>query len=85
MLLASHVGLDGLCSSSNKVVSAMLQPAKDADTISYLSQAEATAIDEVLMGELGFSIDQLMVKALTVSQQFLAFVGPFVTCIRTCE
>lgn len=32
------------------------------ESISYLSQAEASAIDELLMGELGFSIDQLMVS-----------------------
>lgn len=34
----------------------------DGESISYLSQAEATAVDELLMGELGFSIDQLMVR-----------------------
>ncbi|KAG0569953.1 hypothetical protein KC19_6G128100 [Ceratodon purpureus] len=32
----------------------------DGESISYLTQAEAAAIDETLMGELGFSIDQLM-------------------------
>uniref|UniRef100_A0A0D6R236 NAD(P)H-hydrate epimerase n=1 Tax=Araucaria cunninghamii TaxID=56994 RepID=A0A0D6R236_ARACU len=32
----------------------------DPDAISYLSQADAAAIDELLMGPLGFSVDQLM-------------------------
>jgi len=31
------------------------------ESISYLSQREAAAIDEELMGPLGFSVDQLMV------------------------
>jgi hypothetical protein len=34
----------------------------DGESISYLTQAEAAAVDEMLMGELGFSIDQLMVR-----------------------
>ncbi|BBN00433.1 pyridoxamine 5'-phosphate oxidase [Marchantia polymorpha subsp. ruderalis] len=33
---------------------------KEPDSISYLSQADAAAIDELLMGPLGFSVDQLM-------------------------
>jgi hypothetical protein len=67
------------------MASTMLQPSKDADTISYLSQAEATAIDEVLMGELGFSIDQLMVKSQTHISAMSCFSGTFVTCIRASE
>lgn len=31
------------------------------DSISYLTQREAAEIDEILMGPLGFSVDQLMV------------------------
>ncbi|KAM7520824.1 hypothetical protein LguiB_019786 [Lonicera macranthoides] len=31
-----------------------------SDSISYLSQQEAASIDEILMGPLGFSVDQLM-------------------------
>lgn len=36
--------------------------------ISYLTQREAAEIDEVLMGPLGFSVDQLMVRFLTSSK-----------------
>ncbi|CAM6117304.1 unnamed protein product [Calypogeia fissa] len=32
----------------------------DSNQISYLSQADAIAVDEILMGPLGFSVDQLM-------------------------
>lgn len=35
---------------------------QDGESISYLTQTEAAAIDETLMGDLGFSIDQLMVS-----------------------
>lgn len=38
---------------------------QDGESISYLSQAEATSIDELLMGDLGFSIDQLMVTSIS--------------------
>lgn len=34
----------------------------DPQQVSFLSQADASAVDEVLMGSLGFSIDQLMVR-----------------------
>ncbi|KAK2992091.1 hypothetical protein RJ640_023474 [Escallonia rubra] len=33
---------------------------QSSDSISYLSQREAAEIDEILMGPLGFSVDQLM-------------------------
>ena len=33
-----------------------------SDSVSYLSQQEAASIDEILMGPLGFSVDQLMVR-----------------------
>lgn len=36
--------------------------AGDPDSISYLNQREAAEIDEILMGPLGFSVDQLMVS-----------------------
>ncbi|XP_052189612.1 pyridoxine/pyridoxamine 5'-phosphate oxidase 1, chloroplastic [Diospyros lotus] len=56
----------GLCSSSgearamaNRPVST-LQSLQNQDSISYLSQREAAEIDEILMGPLGFSVDQLM-------------------------
>lgn len=67
------------------MASTMPQSLKDADTISYLSQAEATAIDEVLMGELGFSIDQLMVKLQTHISAIFWFCGTLVTCVRASE
>ncbi|MCO5549116.1 hypothetical protein L7F22_002582 [Adiantum nelumboides] len=38
----------------------VLRHLHDPESLSYLSQSEATAIDEELMGPLGFSIDQLM-------------------------
>lgn len=33
------------------------------ESISYLSQKQAAEIDEILMGPLGFSVDQLMVRS----------------------
>lgn len=37
------------------------------EAISYLTQKEAAEIDEILMGPLGFSVDQLMVNCRTSS------------------
>ncbi|XP_027123242.1 pyridoxine/pyridoxamine 5'-phosphate oxidase 1, chloroplastic isoform X1 [Coffea arabica] len=37
-----------------------LQGVQDPETVSYLRQSEAAEIDEILMGPLGFSVDQLM-------------------------
>ncbi|XP_058096977.1 pyridoxine/pyridoxamine 5'-phosphate oxidase 1, chloroplastic-like isoform X2 [Magnolia sinica] len=37
-----------------------LENLQNPDNISYLSQKEAAEIDEILMGPLGFSVDQLM-------------------------
>eukprot|EP01018_Ginkgo_biloba_P005806 Gb_23847 [translate_table: standard] len=37
-----------------------LEHLHDPESISYLSQIDAAAIDELLMGPLGFSVDQLM-------------------------
>lgn len=47
-------------SSSSQMASSNPHNHQDGESISYLSQAEATTIDELLMGDLGFSIDQLM-------------------------
>ncbi|KAH7373350.1 hypothetical protein KP509_17G051300 [Ceratopteris richardii] len=44
----------------NMAVIDTLHHLHDPDSLSYLSQAEASAIDEELMGSMGFSIDQLM-------------------------
>jgi hypothetical protein len=41
----------------------VVQHSQGPDSISYLTQAQAASVDEALMGELGFSIDQLMVWA----------------------
>ena len=46
---------------SSTVASPVPSPDQSTD-YSYLKQAEAQAIDEELMGPLGFSIDQLMVS-----------------------
>lgn len=39
-----------------------MQGVQDPESISYLKQNEAAEIDEILMGPLGFSVDQLMVN-----------------------
>lgn len=51
------------CSSSITGVKSMASAkiVNDPDSISYLNQREAAEIDEILMGPLGFSVDQLMV------------------------
>lgn len=36
----------------------------DSSSVSYLTQREASEIDENLMGPLGFSVDQLMVGGI---------------------
>lgn len=51
---------------ANRLVSS-LQSIENSDAISYLSQKEAAEVDEILMGPLGFSVDQLMVS------EFLSF------------
>lgn len=56
---ASSTGIAEQASSQGENQMASSTPHND-ESISYLSQAEASAIDELLMGELGFSIDQLM-------------------------
>ncbi|KAF8406071.1 hypothetical protein HHK36_008151 [Tetracentron sinense] len=43
----------------DRIVSS-LQNLQNPDSVSYLSQKEAAEIDEILMGPLGFSVDQLM-------------------------
>lgn len=66
-----------------------LQIIQNQDSISYLSQRDAAEIDEILMGPLGFSVDQLMELAgLSVAvaiaevynsnehNRVLAFCGP---------
>lgn len=48
-------------STSEKGTEMAFQSVPEPD-ISYLTQKEAAAIDEELMGPLGFSVDQLMVR-----------------------
>ncbi|KAL6528645.1 Pyridoxine/pyridoxamine 5'-phosphate oxidase 1, chloroplastic [Orobanche minor] len=51
--------------------------AGDPDSISYLNQREAAEIDEILMGPLGFSVDQLMELAgLSVSTSIAEVYKP---------
>ncbi|XP_051136685.1 pyridoxine/pyridoxamine 5'-phosphate oxidase 1, chloroplastic [Andrographis paniculata] len=50
------------CSTSRSLPKAMASPkiATGTESISYLNQREAAEVDEILMGPLGFSVDQLM-------------------------
>ncbi|KAL3639517.1 Pyridoxine/pyridoxamine 5'-phosphate oxidase 1, chloroplastic [Castilleja foliolosa] len=50
------------CSISNSGVKAMASAkiVRDPASISYLNQRDAAEVDEILMGPLGFSVDQLM-------------------------
>ncbi|KAK6277773.1 hypothetical protein POUND7_018096 [Theobroma cacao] len=48
-----------LCSKSGKV-GGMASSLQNQGSITYLTQREAAEIDEILMGPLGFSVDQLM-------------------------
>lgn len=52
------------CSSSITGFQSMASAkfASDPESIAYLNQREAAEIDEILMGPLGFSVDQLMVS-----------------------
>lgn len=61
---------------ASKLVSS-LQSMQNSDAISYLSQKEAAEIDEILMGPLGFSVDQLMVSVFGISSYFSSFLIQF--------
>lgn len=45
----------------DKVIST-IENLQNPEPVTYLSQREAAEIDEILMGPLGFSVDQLMVS-----------------------
>lgn len=45
-------------------IMASVQGVQNPESSSYLKQKEAAEIDEILMGSLGFSVDQLMVNVL---------------------
>ncbi|KAI5683560.1 hypothetical protein M9H77_04788 [Catharanthus roseus] len=55
---------------------ASVQGVQDPESISYLKQNEAAEIDEILMGPLGFSVDQLMVYKPSECSRVLAICGP---------
>lgn len=46
---------------------------QNPEAISYLNQKEAAQIDEILMGPLGFSVDQLMVSLLIITIIVISF------------
>ncbi|KAJ7520190.1 hypothetical protein O6H91_20G071200 [Diphasiastrum complanatum] len=46
--------------TTKKDMDSLVQHLHDPNSISYISQEAAAAIDELLMGPLGFSVDQLM-------------------------
>ncbi|WCJ35692.1 Pyridoxine/pyridoxamine 5'-phosphate oxidase [Euphorbia peplus] len=48
------------CSKSLEISSMAMRTIQNPDSISYLAQNEAAQIDDILMGPLGFSVDQLM-------------------------
>lgn len=52
----SAPAIRAFCSKSDAMSSA-----QNSDSVSHLTQREAAEIDEILMGPLGFSVDQLMV------------------------
>ncbi|KAL7098614.1 hypothetical protein ACP275_09G028700 [Erythranthe tilingii] len=58
----SRINPRGYCSRSYTGVKSMASAkiVSDPESISYLNQREAAEIDEILMGPLGFSVDQLM-------------------------
>lgn len=45
-------------------IMASAQGVQNPENLSYLKQKEAAEIDEILMGSLGFSVDQLMVNVI---------------------
>ncbi|KAJ8762524.1 hypothetical protein K2173_007963 [Erythroxylum novogranatense] len=51
-------GLTNCCRSS--LATRAFQSMHNSESVSYLTQREAAEVDEILMGPLGFSVDQLM-------------------------
>jgi hypothetical protein len=47
---------------------------QNPESISYLTQREAAEVDEILMGPLGFSVDQLMVTLNLYLDFFLSLL-----------
>ncbi|CAH1443326.1 unnamed protein product [Lactuca virosa] len=62
-LLHRSPQLRGYCSSRvnrGELMANNIKVVQNPDSISYLNQREAAEVDEILMGPLGFSVDQLM-------------------------
>ncbi|XP_077249887.1 pyridoxin (pyrodoxamine) 5'-phosphate oxidase isoform X2 [Tasmannia lanceolata] len=65
-ILPSRLSTCGFCSNIGEVkgmgdrVVSSLESLLNPNNVSFLSQREAAEIDEILMGPLGFSVDQLM-------------------------
>ncbi|KAF6165552.1 hypothetical protein GIB67_006442, partial [Kingdonia uniflora] len=59
----SRSGGGEVVTMADKKVSATFEKLQNPDDESYLSQSEAAEIDEIMMGSLGFSVDQLMESA----------------------
>ncbi|XP_042482368.1 pyridoxine/pyridoxamine 5'-phosphate oxidase 1, chloroplastic-like isoform X2 [Macadamia integrifolia] len=58
-------------------VASSLESLNNPDSVSYLTQKEAAEVDEILMGPLGFSVDQLMELAgLSVATSIAEVYGP---------
>lgn len=72
---SSRINPREYCSSSITGVKAMASAkiVNNPESISYLNQREAAEIDEILMGPLGFSVDQLMVSFFNLFIFYLCF------------
>lgn len=63
--LRPKIGFSGKsCGSLRGMATKMDSVQQNPESISYLNQQQAAEIDEMLMGPLGFSVDQLMVSLL---------------------
>lgn len=65
-LLNSHRLSSPFLSSRRGVSSAPMDASRGEIEVSYLGQQAAKEIDEILMGPLGFSVDQLMVSRFVI-------------------
>lgn len=72
-----------ISSAMSSTVAGSAPPSENSTDYSYLKQAEAQAIDDELMGNLGFSIDQLMVHYIEQNSRYNAQGLVLVSC-HTC-
>ena len=56
------LSIRAFCTKPSETMADRAIQIQNPNSISYLMQREAAKIDEILMGPLGFSVDQLMVK-----------------------